>query len=186
MYVYHVVTDRTMMVGQQIVFDEMHHSGVYQRVLAKREIVEDIYANPKKYQGEALDHHTAVALRELALEEVRKEKFPAYPSRMSCLYVSKTLEEAERWGQFFAEIGRPTYHIVKLEVKGKFFAGDATRCFAGQLDKRENLKLAEQYWENPFTEEKPGAVCEMLVDGEITVMEIMKEINANLVAEREE
>lgn len=29
MLVYHVVTDRPMYVGQHIVFDEEHHSGVY-------------------------------------------------------------------------------------------------------------------------------------------------------------
>jgi hypothetical protein len=39
MYVYHVVTDRPMQVGQQIVFDETHHSGVYRRVFDKIDIV---------------------------------------------------------------------------------------------------------------------------------------------------
>lgn len=34
------------------------------------------------------------------MEEVRKEEYPFYPSRMSCLYVSRTYEEAERWGEF--------------------------------------------------------------------------------------
>ena len=29
MYAYHVVTDRPMHVGQTIIFDEIHHSGVY-------------------------------------------------------------------------------------------------------------------------------------------------------------
>jgi len=95
MYVYHVVTDRPMYVGQQIVFDEQHHSGVYYRVYEKLGIVKDIYNNPSKYNTKALDHHTAVALRELALEEIRLKKYPAYPSRMSCLYVSETFEEAK-------------------------------------------------------------------------------------------
>ncbi len=45
----------------------------------------------------------------------------AYPSRMSCLYVSKTLKEADDWGKYFAEIGRPTYSIAKLEIKGSCF-----------------------------------------------------------------
>ena len=110
MYVYHVVTDRPMYVGQQIVFDEKNHSGVYHRVYEKIDIVRDIYANPSKYSVETLEHHTSVALRELALEEVRLKKYPQYPSRMGCLYVSKSLEEAEKWGEFFAKIGRPTYH----------------------------------------------------------------------------
>ena len=63
-----------MYVGQQITFDEKHHSGVYQRVYDKIDIGNDIYANPNKYDAETLEHHTSVALRELALEEVRSRK----------------------------------------------------------------------------------------------------------------
>ena len=137
-------------------------------------------ANPEKYTGKVLEHHTSVALRKLALEEVGRKKYPSYPSRMSCLYVSKTLEEAEEWGKFFARIGRPTYHIVKLEIEGNCFIGDATKCFAGQLEKQENLRLAELYWENKSDNKEQSAVDEMLVDGRITVIEIVKEINANV------
>lgn len=179
MTAYHVVTDRPMEKGQKIIFDEAHHSGVYRRVMEKMEIVEDIYSHPEKYQG-PLEHHTSVALRELALEEVRLKEFPIYPSRMSCLYVSKTFEEAEKWGTFFADIGRPTYHIVKLEIDGNCFIGDAEKCFDGTPDKGENLRLAKLYWENLPNDSGNMPVYEMLVDGEITVMEMVKEINANL------
>lgn len=180
MTVYHVVTDKPMKAGQKIIFDENNHSGVCRRVNEKIETVNDIYSNPEKYRSEELEHHTSVALRELALEEVRKERYPSYPSRMSCLYVSKTYDEAEKWGEFFAKIGRPTYSIVKLEVNGNMFIGDATKCFDGQTDKSENMKLAEIYWANSQSDEAENEVCEILVDGEITVVEIIKEINANL------
>ena len=180
MFAYHVVTERPMYVGQHIVFDEKHHSGVYKRVYEKLNIVNDIYAHPEKYDAETLEHHTSVALRELALEEIRQEKYPQYPSRMGCLYVSKTFEEAEKWGDFFAEIGRPTYNIVKLDIKGNCFIGDATKCFKGRLSKEENLKLAEEYWKSTLNEDNPQKVCEMLIDGEITVIKVVKEINANI------
>lgn len=180
MFAYHVVTDRPMYVGQQIVFDAEHHSGVYQRVHDKIDIVNHIYANPTKYDAETLEHHTSVALRELALEEIRQQKFPLYPSRMGCLYVSKSIEEAENWGKFFAEIGRPTYCIVKLDIKGNCFVGDATKCFKGQISKEENLRLAEDYWKSEVDTDNQQAIYEMLVDGQITVVEIVKEINANI------
>ena len=180
MYAFHVVTDSPMNIGQRIMFDETHHSGVYQRVYDKLDIVNDIYDNPDKYDEEKLEHHTLVALRELALEEVRREKYPQYPSRMSCLYVSKTFEEADNWGKFFAKIGRSTYSIVKLKIEGNCFIGDATKCFDGRIDKKENLRLAELYWKNePNNADKPP-ITEMLVDGNITVVEIVKEINANV------
>lgn len=146
----------------------------------KIDIVNEIYAKPEKYKSEELEHHTSVALRELALEEVRRESYPFYPSRMCCLYVSRTYEEAERWADFFARIGRPTYSIVELDIKGKCFIGDATKCFDGQTDRATNLELAKIYWENPQTEDSKNEVCEILVDGEITVVKIVKEINANL------
>lgn len=180
MYAYHVVTERPMHVGQQLLFDSTHHNGVHRRVYEKEAIVADIYANPQKYRADALEHHTSVALRELALEEVRQSHYPAYPSRMSCLYVSQTLDEARRWGEFFARIGRPTYHIVKLEITGNCFIADATKCFDGQISKHENLRLAKQYWENSSNDTDHPAVCEMLADGLITVIEIVEEINANL------
>lgn len=180
MIAFHVVTERPMHVGQEIIFDEQHHSGVYQRVQSKLDLVRQIYANPAFYQEQELEHHTAVALRELALEEVRQQKFSQYPSRMSCLYVSETLEEAEKWGTFFAKIGRPTYAIVKLNIEGNVFAGDATKCFRGQPDRLRNLQLAEIYWENNPNPSGAAAVREMLVDGKITVLEIVKEINTNL------
>lgn len=170
---YHVVTDRPMYLGQQILFDETHHSGVFRRVTEKADLVSHIYTQPEKFATEPLDHHTAVALRELALEEVRKEKYPAYPSRLSCLYVSKTLAEAEKWFDFFTELGRPTYQIVKLQVKGNVFAGDANKCFAGCPDKNTNLMLAERYWENPTTPGEEPPVVEILVDGFISVTEII-------------
>ena len=87
-----------------------------------------------------------------------KEKYPMYPSRMSCLYVSETLEEARRWGEFFARIGRP--------------------------DKEENIKLAEIYWRNEPDSSDQEPVREVLVDGTITVMEIVEEINANMEEKR--
>lgn len=158
MYAYHVITDRPLQIGQQIIFDEEHHNGVYQRVYAKKQIVEDIYANPGQYNAENLEYPVLVALRELALEEVRVKKHPEYPSRMSCLYVSGTQKEAE----------------------GKCFVGDATKCFDGQTDKEENIRLAELYWENKSNDSEERSICEMLVDGCITIVEFVKVINANV------
>lgn len=175
LYVYHVVTERPMKLGQHIIFDETHHSGVYQRVMEKTETVNDIYAHPEKYEGIKLEHHTSVALRELALEEVRKESYPNYPSRMGCLYVSKSIEEANKRFDFFTRIGRPTFQIVKLKVNGNCFEGDATKCFEGSPYKEENLRLAKRYWENREEQGDEPTVIKMLVDGDIEVVEVIKE-----------
>ena len=178
MFAYHVVTERPMVLGQKIVFDADHHSGVYQRVMERESLVRDVYAHPEKYPL-PLEHHLDVAIRELAMEQVRQEKFPQYPSRMASLYVSQTLEESKRWAEFFTRIGRPTYAIVKLKVEGRCFIGDACNCFDGTPDLADNLARAEHYWlKLPNADGEP--IHEMLVDGVITVEEIVEEINANL------
>ena len=146
--VYHVVTEKPMYIGQHIRFDGNHHNGVWQRVNEKTDIVNDIYNCPDYYKNTVLEHHTAVALRELALEKVRMDKYPNFPSRLACLYVSKTLE---------------------------VFYGDAENCFDGRLNEQENLMLADQYWNNKSFNN--NSIIEMLVDGDIEVVEILKSKN---------
>lgn len=146
MIFYHVVSDKPKFVGQRFKVDEEHPYGVYERVQEQMEIVEDIYKNPEKYEGIELSHSVDVALRELALEKVRKEKYPQYPSRMAALYVSKTYEEAGRRADYFARLGRPIYSVAKIEVNGRFYYGDVYKCFDGTISEEENLRQAEIYW----------------------------------------
>ena len=126
------------------------------------------------YDENEFDHHLKVALRELALEEVRIKKYPNYPSRLSSLYVSKTLEEAEKWYKLFIELGRPTYSIVKVEVDGNEFIGDAQNCFDGTKDKNKNMELAEYYWKNEGNFKGKDPIIEIIVDGKIKVIDIIK------------
>ena len=171
---YHVVTERPMELGQEIIFDQNHHSGVYERVYKLLDEVTDIYNNYERYSNVEFDHHTKVALRELALEEVRKKEYPNYPSRLASLYVSKTLEEAESWYDYFISLGRPTYQIVKVSVDGNSFTGDACNCFDGTLDKKYNLEQAKIYWKAEDNAKGKKPVYETIVDGTIKVIEIIR------------
>jgi hypothetical protein len=67
-----------------------------------------------------------------------------------------------------------------LSIEGRCFTGDATKCFRGQTDYLENLRLADIYWRNESVGSTKPPVKELLVDGKITVLEVVKEINANL------
>lgn len=178
---YHAVTEQPMHVGQILRFDAEHPNGVGRRVMEKLPIVRKIYAHPERYRADALEHHTAVALRELAMEEIRRQAFPQYPSRMNCLYVSGTLHEAQSWFEFFKRLGRPTYQIVKLSVRGRCFAGNANLCFQGTPDQEKNLRLARLYWENHPVSGEEMPVCEMLADGEIEVLEILRDETAQVL-----
>ena len=102
------------------------------------------------------------------------------PSRMAALYVSKSFKEAEQWGDNFAKLGRPTYGIAKIRVNGNVYEGDAYKCFDGCVDEAENIRMAEIYWLNGPNEDGREPIVEILVDGDIEVVEIVKEINANI------
>ncbi len=180
MHFYHVISDVPKYAGEHIILDAAHPNGVYKRVHAQMDIVEDICRDPDKYRGTVFTHEVDVALRELALEKVRREKYPQYPSRMASLYVSRTFEEAERWDDYFARIGRPTYGIARIRVNGNCFEGDAYKCFDGTVDERENLRLAEIYWQNGPNEDGREPITEILADGDIEFTEILKVINANI------
>jgi len=159
--------------GQVIVFDENHPNGVCRRVRAweaiqrgedvEPELRELIQSNPGRW--------AQVARRELAMEQMRREQFPQYPSRMACLYTSRTLEEAKSWAGFFRSLGRKVYSIVLLEVDGRVFDADACNCFDGIGDESD-LANALLYWQNAPTD-KP--VIETIIDGTITVKEIISE-----------
>ena len=180
---YHVVTERPMEKGQILRFDGASQTGVFRRVMEKRGAVEAIYAHPDQFDADSMEHHTRVALRELALEEVRKERFPDFPSRLNCLYVSATMEEAEIWAESFIRWGRPTYHIVKVRLAGRIFEGDACNCFDASADRERNLARAQRYWMNLPNEQGKPPVREILADGEIDVLEIVREIRKNISEE---
>ena len=169
-YLYHAVTERPMFVGQEILFDETHRNGVYARVAA----YQDYVAGRENPLSELIcsdpDGWKQVALRELAMERVRAERFPQYPSRMACLYTVQTFEEARNWALYFEKRGRKVYGVVKLRVEGRIFEGNACNCFDGSDNEDENLRLAERYWQNAESEDRP--ISEIIADGVLTVEEI--------------
>ena len=85
------------------------------------------------------------------------------------------LEKAEKWYNMFIEWGRPTYSIVKVEVDGNVYVGDAWNCFEGTIDKNKNLELAENYWKYEKNIDGKEPIVEILANGKIKVIEIVKE-----------
>lgn len=102
-YAYHVVTEKPMDIGQKIIFDKSHHNGVYNRVTTFMKITrgEDVQGGLANLIRADMAKWAKVAYRELAIEKVRREEFPHYPSRLACLYTSRNLEEAKNWADFF-------------------------------------------------------------------------------------
>ena len=176
-YVYHVVTEKPMHLGQKIIFDDKHHNGVYNRVTLCRRILdgEKVDSELTELIESDLEKWAKVTYRELALEKVRCEEYLDMPSRLACLYTSRTFDEAKKWAGFFHKIGREVYSIVKLRVDGKIFDGDACNCFDGTAIEAENIEKARHYWKMDVPNENP--IIETLVSGIIYVDKIMVDLS---------
>ena len=187
--VYHIVTRKRMKVGQVIDFSDNQKNILYrfffekEQLNSKGEDFVQIFQN--EYTNEGLNltkedaevglkylDQTTRAIRETIAEMVRLEEFPQHPSRLSCLYATRSLEQALKWVELFNSFNRQILQLVKLRVDGKTFEGDASL-----LPKEDGISFAKKieqaraYWQGNVISELP----EMLVDGKIEVVEILEE-----------
>ena len=172
-----------MKVGQIIDFTEGKHNTLYRFFLEKEirnEQQQDVFdvisgkstlneeetAMVKRYLGSS-----SRAIREQITEYVRFQYFPHYPSRLSCLYATKTVEQAMQWKALFESYNRQVLQLVKLKVKGSYYEGNAEllpkedgSSFAVKIEQAKN------YWTNKSS----GPLTELLIDGKIEVCEIIE------------
>ena len=115
---------------------------------------------------------TIRAIREVIVEMVRLQEYPHYPSRLSCLYVTKSYEDVLKWKAVFESYNRQILQIVKLRVNGNCFEGD------GELLPKDDgisfarkIEQARAYWQGNENNE----LSEILIDGIIEVVEIIED-----------
>jgi len=176
-FVYHVVTEKPMNLGQMIIFNDNHPNGVYHRVMACQKLLDGHPATDELslFITGNLEYWAIRTYRELAMEKVRRDKYPHFPSRMSCLYTSRTLSDAEMWASSFRSSGRRVYQIVKLRADGSVFDGDAFNVFEGGDDAYKNERNAEHYWSSNPNKLGKAPLVETLINGNIEVVEIVRE-----------
>lgn len=159
---YHAYSGEKVNVGDVLVFNSGTHNKMYDEVYNNEYKIDGIDANEllinkkrnndREFSVEEFElvlntvNNDAFVLRELALEEVRKSKYPAYPSRLSCLYITKTKDDAINWIKILKRNKKKCKQVLTLELTGEIF------CFDGNLMKRQNasyqkhLENAELYW----------------------------------------
>lgn len=184
---FHVVTRNKFTLGQKITFKDGRKNNLYrfffegESVNSKNEdfisILNNNYSqNEIKLNAEDTTiglkymDQTARAIRETIVEMVRLERYPNYPSRLSCLYTTKTYNDALKWKKLFESYNRQVLQIVKLSVDGNSFEGDGEllpNVDCSSFDKK--ISQAEIYWQG----NKNNNLPEILVDGEIKVIEII-------------
>lgn len=193
-FAYHLVTRNKMYIGQIINFEHSQKNTLYsfffdkEQVNTKGEDFIEIINAQKMKDGLHLSkedaevtfkyvEQTIRAIREVIVEMVRLQDFPNYPSRLSCLYATKSYEDALKWKELFDLYNRHVLQIVKLRVNGNYFEGNANL-----LPKEDgapfSLKIeqAKEYWKSDMKSE----LTELLINGQIEVVEIMEDFVANM------
>lgn len=56
-------------------------------------------------------------------------------------------------------------------------------CFNASINENEKILMVKRYWENLPNMQNEAPIIEILADGEIEVLEIVKEIHANIETE---
>jgi|GEM_PF-122537 len=194
-FAYHLVTRNKMYIGQIINFEHSQKNTLYsfffdnEQVNTKGEDCIQIINAQKMKDGLHLSKEDAEvtfkyvaqtirAIREVIVEMVRLQDFPKYPSRLSCLYATKSYEDALKWKEIFDLYNRNVLQIVKLRVNGNYFEGNAK--LLPQEDGApfsRKIEQAKNYWKSDSKSE----LTELLINGKIEVVEIMEDYVMNIL-----
>ena len=113
-------------------------------------------------------------LRELAAEEVRKEKYKDYPSRLKCMFLSENKNIVLDNLKIFYQKGYGThFQAIAVKLEGKLFYARSKGLQRNGLSYCEYLKIADEYWNQD--QNSTDEVKEILFEGKAEVIEIMDE-----------
>lgn len=140
------------------------------------------YANSKKILKDknlviALSKNLAEAdfvIRELAMENARKEIAPNAPSRLFAMFLTAEKENVIKGVENFYKKGFGTFfQAVAVKLNGVIHIGYKG---IGRFGKsyQEYYDLAKQYWTQP--QDKMDGADEILFEGEAEIVEILKEV----------
>ncbi len=186
---YQVATDRNYKVGDKIYFGEDFNGQMkifdFSFNQNGKPLHELGFKHAKKkgiFKNKQLEIDMALALqnydlfmREIALEEVRKEKFPELPSRFKCMYLSECKEDVFKNIEIMANKKlNKTYQAVAVKLNGQIFCARDFGLRRPGVSFNEYKQLAEKYWSQD--QKSKTKAKEILFVGEAEIVEILKEV----------
>lgn len=180
---YHLVTRVPMEEGQIIDFSDDNYNRLYDFWMKRearradgadvfRVLEEDDFSDAGKSVIYDYVYNQSRAVRETICELVRITYFSDKPSRLKCLYVCKTLEEAYKWKENFEKYNRKILQLVELSSDGESFTGDAAFLPEVNGDSFEKkMEQAKRYWSG----ETKGELVETILGGKIKVEKIIED-----------
>lgn len=137
MELYHIRKNGTLEIGQIIKSGESYNGyyGIYENG-PELPLINDIQ------RLKEISTYYWHFFRETILEEVRKEKYPEYPSRQTGLFLTD-VRSLENW---LSVLGYTNYQLVSMKLNGKLHACDATLIDIHPNNKAVVRELANRYW----------------------------------------
>ena len=191
---YQVATDRNYKVGDKLIFNKDIPNGQFERVYnfdfrlndirPSDEMYEVAKRKLKKFKSKddiySLAHifeYYDVAIKEIALEEVRKQDFPQLPSRLHCMYLSINKDLALKNLKVMAESKEKRgkhFQAVAVKLNGVIFK--AGKVYVNREGKSYSYykEKAKAYWSQDGL--KDEEVKEVLFEGRAEIVEILDEI----------
>lgn len=108
--------------------------------------------------------------REMALEEVRKQKYPNLPSRKHSIWLCDE-QGVEFWKDQISNKGEIQTDLYKVLVTGNLFKSSDEFIPDSNLNYEDILKQCEDYWNPNFEDEKRKERAEYLFQGKVKILE---------------
>lgn len=187
---YQVSRDRNYKVGDIIEFG-IENNGVGNRVFNSKfnicnETYYDLgfkYADSKNFfkKKELIVNickslsESDYVIRELAVEEIRKNFYPDMPSRLKCMFLSESKDLVLRnLHDFHKENKNKQYQAVAVKVTGNIFYAKEIGLPRKGLSYSEYMDVAHQYWCQ--NQDSTSEVKEILFEGNAEIVEIIEEL----------
>lgn len=186
---YQISTDRNYKVGDKLTFGKVYN-GQGNRILntkfndGKNAMYKlgFNYADSKnifKKKGLVIDlcktmQESDFVLRELAVEEVRKAKYPNLPSRLRCMFLSDTKQVVlDNLKTFHLKGVGKHFQAVAVKLTGELFYAKSVSLPRNGLSYGEYMEIADKYWSQD--QDSSESVKEILFEGKAEIVEIIKE-----------
>lgn len=112
-------------------------------------------------------------LVEHVFEVIRRDHFPALPSRTNCIFAASSETAARQWGDSFGPHER--YQLLELELpsSGHVFEGDASLVCYDTLPITEIQRYAQHYWKGSKSQK---SMPEYLIESPARVLRVIESI----------
>ena len=190
---YQVATDRNYKVGDVLEFNKDIPNGQFNRVFntdfrlngirPSDEMYNVANRKFKKFKSKDDVYKIAhilefydVSIKEIALEEVRKEKFPNLPSRLHCMYLSISKDIALQNVKSMAnsrEKNGKHFQAVAVKLNGTIFKAGKVYVSREAKSYEYYREKANDYWKQKGL--KDEEVKEILFEGKAEIIEILDE-----------